>query len=957
MARKPRYKHITITPGQGGQLVGSASDDIAGSSNYTEKLNFRRDTDGELRREGWELYDPSGNAAPLDSEFPIRLLHQFSSSTGEAILIAAAGGTIYRLRAGTVGYVDEGYGDENYFTGTEEKFWWEEIYSGLNHMDSLEEDGTLKNPFEGGAYRWEAVTVLNNVVISNGVDLPLIYRAEWDRAHPIYSLREQGIVSCGTIASYQDRLFIADVTTIIDGYDTWFIESEDPYGDIRAHSLYLEGNVKIQRFQYRMIYSMEQNPRYFDTTESGGLPATLVVSEDGEHRIKTSHRFAMGVYDEGKSLVTDTTSYFDEEAVLVQSEDFGIKTEDEKFALESTGLNSRLFLKFGGYSEYFIESLYQNDRMYPIAQYNWNPEFYNEARTSDGIVNNDTQFWIDAAKSVDKALEYRETGNIIITKEQYEALPEYTYGEDSYQPSSSSSQIAWRELFLGRDLFEPDIGKKEFIITNRNDDNVGLLSYDFPVWSLVEAYPTGTTVRYGAVFYRSTQSVNAGEDAPEENSKWVVADGYLNPGEYSVLVTSYLNQLYSQAASREFADDGTRILRMVPLADKLVVYRDSGYFFISRSLSSDLNIFSVEPRYRGGRVADYRHTIVDLDGKRHLFLGSTGVYSISRASSEPQPVSVFELGPTFWKSIPPEYAEYVYACDNPVTRELFFNVPLGVLQDGSGNYVDVKGSPVVNPELDWGVLAYDYISKTLSTIDASFTASAYIRKPRLTRVGPEQTWFVMGVHAVGEVITKDPNSTNKSTNAQNVYVGSKYRPDANHSGVLVRYGYGPPELGSTDPYRSYTRLGYGYKSVLRSGLIDFGDSFSDKEVRAYVLELSNKFGTTPVEVKISTTTSVQGTEEVETLSEVQGREEKYVTLNQVQDENMIPLYVRAPYIRDEIVVMPEYEGDSYGEGGYYLDGYMNDENYIKANPVKVVGRTYDVSGVDTRQATQSIGQG
>ena len=89
-------------------------------------------------------------------------------------------------------------------------------------MDALDADGTTKNPFEGGAYRWEAVTVLNHVIISNGVDLPIIYKAEWDYARPLYSLREQGVICCGTIASYQDRLFVGDLTTIISGYERWF---------------------------------------------------------------------------------------------------------------------------------------------------------------------------------------------------------------------------------------------------------------------------------------------------------------------------------------------------------------------------------------------------------------------------------------------------------------------------------------------------------------------------------------------------------------------------------------------------------------------------------------------------------------------------------------------------------------------------------------------------------------
>ena len=76
-------------------MVGSASDDIAGSSNYTRKLNFRRETDGELRREGWELFDPTGRQTALDNEYPIRLLYQFPATTGEGVLIAAAGGNLW----------------------------------------------------------------------------------------------------------------------------------------------------------------------------------------------------------------------------------------------------------------------------------------------------------------------------------------------------------------------------------------------------------------------------------------------------------------------------------------------------------------------------------------------------------------------------------------------------------------------------------------------------------------------------------------------------------------------------------------------------------------------------------------------------------------------------------------------------------------------------------------------
>ena len=54
-----RYKNITIhPPGWGLDWVNDdvpisqESNYLSSSANYTEKINFRRETDGELRREG-----------------------------------------------------------------------------------------------------------------------------------------------------------------------------------------------------------------------------------------------------------------------------------------------------------------------------------------------------------------------------------------------------------------------------------------------------------------------------------------------------------------------------------------------------------------------------------------------------------------------------------------------------------------------------------------------------------------------------------------------------------------------------------------------------------------------------------------------------------------------------------------------------------------------------------------
>ena len=169
-------------------------------------------------------------------------------------------------------------------------------------MDAKESDGTYKDPFEGGAYRWEFVEVRNHLIINNGVDLPVVFKSEWDNAVPLYGLRENGIISVGTISGYQDRLFCGDLTVMTNGYEDWFNYAQDPYGPVypaegQPESILLDGVVRsftIQRYQYRIIYSAEGDPKLFNTgiidaatgsfiAEGGGLPGVITINSSGEY--------------------------------------------------------------------------------------------------------------------------------------------------------------------------------------------------------------------------------------------------------------------------------------------------------------------------------------------------------------------------------------------------------------------------------------------------------------------------------------------------------------------------------------------------------------------------------------------------------------------------------------------------------------------------------------------------
>ena len=968
MSKKQRYKHVTIHPSQGGALIGSTSDDIpltdernylSSSANYTEKLNFRREVDGELRREGWDLFNPSGNDDAINSEEPIRGLHQFTGTDGTPVLIAVAGNKVLKLQSGdqrfaidyqvdfdnpnpiteyaTIDGLDAPENisyDPEYFTNNAEDFTWETIYTFPNYMDAKEADGTYKDPFEGGAYRWEFAEIRNHLVINNGVDLPVVYKGEYTQAYPLYGLRENGVMSVGTISNFQDRLFCGDLTMISTGFETWFEEASDPYGNLQGDPLF--GTVQTQRHQYRIVYSAEGDPKLFNAgieengaviAESGGLPGNLTINASGEYLFQYSQQFAVNteasMYQEFKfgihGDVDHVGAFLDETGT--------IKFDNENFSAASrTSAINALKARFAP-RETFTDSeiLEMQISLIPIRLQSG--IFFKIIPSVDVVISDDRPVLV---------------GDIVTFTKNF-AISGFTIsnGDTATVTGFQLSHTALGEEFTNAPKVRMYDGTEVILPMNQNGGG---------------SYPT---------FFSFDSSDKSLKLVNNQQNNVVFVDPATGlpmvEGTYPMVLRPFQEQNRRPAQFQEFSQDGTRILKMKELADKLVVYRDSGFFFLTAA-NSTIQPFSVDPRYTGGRNADFRHTVIQVSGNQHIFVGNTGVYQINRSSTEPKPIPVFELGPPFWQIVPPELSEFIYSVDNPVTREIFINCPLGYKKNSSGQFVDDFNEPLTEgsqPVLDWGVIAYDYINQTLSQIDASFTACATIRKPKFNRLGPEQMWFIMGVH--------------QSDDASSICVGTQYREDPKYGGVLVRYGYGPPLYGETEAYRIYSRVGYGYTSRIRSGLIDFGDSFSDKEVRSYVLELSSKYDVAPVRVKISTTSAPQGTETTETMSVVNGVTQDFVTLNEMQDENMIPLYLRAPYIRDEITVLPQYaeDPDNYVQPGYVAlktktntDGADVVSNYMESairtvldNPIKIVGRTFEASGVNTRATTQATGQG
>lgn len=763
----------------GGALLQSLAGESASGEHYTTKVNFRRDQEGEVRREGWDLFTPSGkflealpqiasDGSDITQSFdPIRLICQFRSNDYVSCLVVAAGDKLYRYKyedepeyLNKTGdwddcSVNEGCryleDEDEYFLQPASDFKWKVIASGLQSVED-----TVGDYYENEVNAWEAVVVNGVLYLNNGKDLPLVFKEEWDVAHPLLELREHPayrVAAVGTISEYSGFLMLADVHQVhtLDWED--LMKSQDPYGRVLDSDDNKSGNIRTIRSPYSLIWSYEGDGSRFGTALYGTM-------ESGSNIFKS--KYPIKRYDDGG---------------------------------------------------------YDIGNPHPLATFQPNQEVV--------IVGAGTEIATINGESIGGVLGYSST-------------------------SSGFSRIKVGRVDAGT------AGGDDYIIVNDRGN-----------------------------------PVNAESSITEDELAIPVTNS----------VTGYMMRLDSigkLTSVADLVDDGSRIMKMKPLVDRLMIYRDTGYMTAIRVNTSD--VFQFERRYTGSRVVDFRNTLIDVAGRYHMFMSFTGIYQTDRAASQPKLVMPMEKGFSFWENLSADEAERVFCTENTETKEIWFCTPKKTY-------------------------AFDYVNLTVSEIDQVFTAGAQIIQPKTSK-RIEYRWSVFAL----------------SDNLSNI----KSLVDINASGLdpvlhlIVRYGHGP------DGFRVFNRYGNPYRSVLQSGLIDFSDQFNDKDLRSYAVHVAENVlpgvpSDAEIKIRISTVPTAQSM--VESIVDVELNEdgeyefssgeriEAESLLNKTLSENMIPLFLRSPYFRDAIII----------------DG--------KDNPVKLIGRTFEVSGSASKLTQMAPNQG
>jgi hypothetical protein len=244
---KARYTSVTAKPTDGGQLFTALSKEFAGPANYIQKLDWRRELDQEIRREGYDWFSPSGasdangNAFPASTE--INLVHMVRRPNGEVAIIVGTKTHLYRYqKSDDVTYVSGDYFDSEYIDNTPDN--WVTIGSG----------------FSSSGNRWQAVNINGYAVFNNGVDLPVSYRVEHETVTPLYELRENGIASVDSMAVYNGILMLGNID-LVDDLNTWMAGSS-PYGVVTGNTT---------RYHTRIIWSQIREPLKWASPTPGSI--------------------------------------------------------------------------------------------------------------------------------------------------------------------------------------------------------------------------------------------------------------------------------------------------------------------------------------------------------------------------------------------------------------------------------------------------------------------------------------------------------------------------------------------------------------------------------------------------------------------------------------------------------------------------------------------------------------
>jgi len=343
-------------------------------------------------------------------------------------------------------------------------------------------------------------------------------------------------------------------------------------------------------------------------------------------------------------------------------------------------------------------------------------------------------------------------------------------------------------------------------------------------------------------------TLSAAEAALTEATK-VRTEAEAKAHEEEVVEFQLFDSVSSIPRSEDLQDDGSGIVKMLPLRNLIVIYKETS-IFLGR-YSGTTFVFQLIKIPKSSELF-YRNTLIDVEGLYHLYASEGRFCRFDLTNQIPVPIPEFrECQDLFFNQVSKADMNSVFAADNELSAEIMFCFPSGGVDRA---------------------LAFDYNYNTISTRDIPMTSGATVVMPGAS----QEKVFIMG-GAVGLVmrygLTNGKLRTMAGTASKtgaNVTASSGVWNESDIGKTVVfanglRFGivnYTSPTVvvvaGSgnvsaqafkVDPScHHYDGIAYG--SVLQSGADAFGSEESSKNLNRHDMMLSSFSPNTQVALTI-----------------------------------------------------------------------------------------------------------
>ncbi len=753
---RSRYKSFTIRPSDGGTLAPALSEDLSQNpSNYEVKQNFRREHDFEVRREGWEFFRPFQDVVLVPTDFPetwdeLRRKELQRRLRGQCLASPDPIQVVEQFESGRRITV-AGTPTSIYLLNGEMRNTVSDALRYFNVTGSQDSDGNWSRPEP----------------------------ADGGNIHPGRGYYVENYEDPTKNYLWSDREDLEDLVGDVDG---WTNITPYEYKYERLSGRYLELAAKA-------------NTEALTEEESASFEALEALSAEKRgftpgQPMEVDYLNGFVIFNNGRNLPAIYHSDWPRAYPIYELREIGVVSVGNVAQYEGYLLLSDVTV---------FDTPGDLEVWGRACESGQGPDFYGSV--------------LDSAPYKSNQLKLRNVSYRILYSN-----PGAPHRWGFVQKSRGDMGTDNSAYGIGTNRFRPLFKTETAGATNR-------LSGTFAPGTRVEISLVHSDGNVATPIEATVVSWDGSNYVLNKTIEWIGAeDGQIDSDtDTSEGITGYMRRVNNYddsdlvfANTSSYIDavgDGSRIISLNRLRDRLVVFRESGY-----ALLSTVNVttvgqspFTYELRYSGDRVPVSSKATVVVNDQRILYAGKEDIYSISASYSEPSIPAKIDFAKEFG------YGDTMHLTDNSLTGEIF-----------------ICGTEKT--------IAFDYKYDTVSEIDCVFTCGKTIRHP-VTGLNV----FLLGTSTQIEL-----------AGLENPAGG--YYP---RSHALFQYSYDQasdlehtelgnvPQVFSPDGARRYVRekaiggvvyradtddVKVTYDSILESGWIDLNRRMDEKDYRMYLLD-------------------------------------------------------------------------------------------------------------------------